>query len=1141
MSDAIFIAGYYRSGTSALSGALARLGVMMFNEADPNEHNPLGFYEIPELIGFDVELFAKLGVEWTDIRGLSPGWHERADIAPLLAKLDEILRRRFPAGMRLFGLKHPHLCRTLPLYERAVRQAGHTPYAVHIFREPWVAAASQQRKNGLSRAHALLLWLSYITSAERLARHLPRAWLTYGDLMADPATALAAIGARLGLPALAGPPAALAAAAASLKPELNRAAPLEMDDLARPLRALVEAAWALILARDESPASWDALAAETAGMAGLITELGASRASVIPAFGQPAMPVPVTAPQAAALRPAERLDDAAKLRLLRQAEGMALPSLAILIPAPAGRAAALAETLQSLRGQWRAPDACAVIAADPLALEDTPVIPADAAPGAVTAALCARLNDAAGRYDYVAVLNAGDVIAPDACLRFALTAAHGGPDLIYCDEIVPREGGAWVRHKPGWDVTRLRQSAYLGDWVWYRGNAVRQAGGFDPAKAGAEEYDMQLRLAAARAEITRLPEALFTRAPGSHRDNIPLSLFLSRAADSIAGHLAAVGLPAAVQNRQHPGLFHHLRVVPDPGTAIILLCDGADIPSMDRWLTTLLTGPALTGPVILAGATLAAASANYLTAIAAAPPALEGKVLAVPPAQGASLAAVLSAALARAATAHVAIIDARATATQPHWLEGLRARLADPSVAMAAASGLVPLANAPGQFTLQGPIILGADTRLGAGHLADDPGPGGWLIVDQEASALTPPALLARRAALAACRLSDLPGDALWIDLAAQLRATGAKLVFTPDIAFITPPGAGLDTTGAFRAGTPEAAALPWDDPYHHPALSLQGDLLAPEQRHGLVRAAPADPASLLLTGAPEAALPVLNAARALRAAGLMEASWAPEPLRAAELGRRAGAWLRCNPQGPAAPHSPPYRALFSAAPAPGAAPVIAAASALFATSPGIAAAIARLAPPTAPVTLWRPALSAAIWAEAPRNTTLNTKPRILWIDEGIAPAWFARFIEDHLPHAAWIAVARPGASYPGAVARIEPPADEFGWAAALGAVAPQLMLRPAGTQALADHYPALLAAAAGCHILADDRLDLPPPLRAKRLPNRVSAWTSALHRALTAIPATLAAGTATRAAALALPSLEAALPPWAMLPALAEYRSAAE
>ncbi len=84
MSDAIFIVGYYRSGTSALSGALTRAGVKFYNDADPNEHNPLGFYEIPELIQYDVDLFSRLGVDWTDVRGLPPGWTERADLSAYL-------------------------------------------------------------------------------------------------------------------------------------------------------------------------------------------------------------------------------------------------------------------------------------------------------------------------------------------------------------------------------------------------------------------------------------------------------------------------------------------------------------------------------------------------------------------------------------------------------------------------------------------------------------------------------------------------------------------------------------------------------------------------------------------------------------------------------------------------------------------------------------------------------------------------------------------------------------------------------------------------------------------------------------------------------------------------------------------------
>ena len=793
MSDAIFIVGYYRSGTSALSGALQRAGVKFYNDADPNEHNPLGFYEIPELIELDVDLFNRLAVDWTDVRGLPDGWPERADLALLLARLEEILRRRFSPQDRLWGLKHPHLCRTLPLYERAARQAGHKPHVVHIFRDPWTAAASQCRKNGLSRAHALLLWMGYATDAERQARHLPRSWLTYHDLLDEPATQLRRIEAELGL-SLRGPQDGqnpgddLAEACAYLTSQLNRSEPLPCEGLSRPLNDLVSRTWTAIQARHFQAALWDELAAETADLVGFLSEIGSSRGLALPGFGSPPPHMPISGKAAPGLRPAERTDDGAKARLTRlHAQASPLPRLAVLIAAPGGRAPAVTETLESLRGQWAAPASIKVLAVDALTLDGIPTIAVAAEPEAMTRQLCDELNLCAAEADYVAILNAGDNIAPDGCLRMGLLAAQTQADMIFSDEIVPREGGGWIRHKPGWDVTRLRQAAYIGDWVWYGTQALRDAGGFDPAQAGAEEYGVQLRLAAQGARVERLPEAIFTRSPQSRRDDISPQIFCARAATALAQHLAAAGIKAEVQNRQHPGLFHHIRAAEDPGTAIIMLCDGAELTALDKWLTSLLNGKLLSGPLILAGADLSPQMQTYLTAVTDQREALQGKVLAT---MAASQGAALAQAVALAQTPLVAILDARMQEVTPHWLEGLLTRLADAGVAAVAARSITPMGADGRQGQVFGPVIIGADTRLGTGHGPLDPGPGGWLLVDQEASAITPPGLLARRAALAACHVPDhLEGDALWIDLCAQIRAAGARLVWTPDVSFVMPPG----------------------------------------------------------------------------------------------------------------------------------------------------------------------------------------------------------------------------------------------------------------------------------------------------------------------------------------------------------------
>jgi hypothetical protein len=163
-----------------------------------------------------------------------------------------------------------------------------------------------------------------------------------------------------------------------------------------------------------------------------------------------------------------------------------------------------------------------------------------------------------------------------------------------------------------------------------------------------------------------------------------------------------------------------------------------------------------------------------------------------------------------------------------------------------------------------------------------------------------------------------------------------------------------------------------------------------------------------------------------------------------------------------------------------------------------------------------------------------------LWIDEGIEPPWLADLINETRGAASWIVVERPGVTYSGEIARLRRPADEQGWARELGALAPHILVRPAGDAADADHYCLLIAAAAGCHALVDDRLDMPAALGAAKLPNRMPAWREALAGALQNLSETLARGRAAREAALTLPTIEAAPPAWAVLPA-GPVRSAAE
>ena len=554
----------------------------------------------------------------------------------------------------------------------------------------------------------------------------------------------------------------------------------------------------------------------------------------------------------------------------------------------------------------------------------------------------------------------------------------------------------------------------------------------------------------------------------ARRDDIAVEDFVAAAETALASHLARLGMPAAIGKRQFVGLFQHERAVADPGTAIILLCDGADVATVNQRLTALLAPPVAQLPVILAAFAPRADVADYFAQIDAQRASLGQSVRAIT----ATGAAGFAEALALVEAPHLAILDARATPATPDWLAVLRAKLADPGVAMAGGRTLVPGAGGTSQPMLQGPIVIGAPVRLGHGYAPESGRMGAWLLVDQEASAITPPGLLARTKLLRGCALADLSGDAFWIDLCAQLRAAGHRLVWTPDASFeAAQPIFAIDQEGRFRAGSQAAAALPWRDDYHHPALSLRDDLLVPETRTGFIAATPEDAASVLFTGPGLGAEPILAAARALRAAARLDAGWGPEPVTAAELGRRdAASWVRVNPDGTPPLADAPYTALFSAPPRPGAELAAARAQAVYATSPALVGALRALGAP-APQ-LWRPALRRANWESLTLGTGMNTRPRVLWFDEGDTPSWFAGLVNETAEEVSWIIVEQPGASYEGEVTRLPRHLDEALWARDLAGLAPHVLLRPAGKAALGDCYFTLLAAAAGAHLILDQRLD---------------------------------------------------------------------
>src|SRR5438874_13462814 len=111
MQKVVVILGMHRSGTSALSGALAQMGVDFGKHlTSPSRHNPKGYFEHPEIFALHDELLHALGSRWDDYLSLPSGWAETQVATKIRSSLIAILKRDF-SEVSLFGLKDPRLCR----------------------------------------------------------------------------------------------------------------------------------------------------------------------------------------------------------------------------------------------------------------------------------------------------------------------------------------------------------------------------------------------------------------------------------------------------------------------------------------------------------------------------------------------------------------------------------------------------------------------------------------------------------------------------------------------------------------------------------------------------------------------------------------------------------------------------------------------------------------------------------------------------------------------------------------------------------------------------------------------------------------------------------------------------------------------
>ena len=197
--DAVVVLGMHRSGTSAMSRVLSLAGAQLPSSlmiATPS--NPVGHWEPQDVADFNDRLFAELDSNWSDTFGPREFLQRKPRFLRHLPEAREILRNNYGES-DFIVLKEPRTSILLDIWVEALKQEDYEISYIIMVRHPEEVALSLQARDGFHKNKSLLLWATYMASAEQGTRGCRRIFVKHDDLIFDPEKVLDRVEADLGL------------------------------------------------------------------------------------------------------------------------------------------------------------------------------------------------------------------------------------------------------------------------------------------------------------------------------------------------------------------------------------------------------------------------------------------------------------------------------------------------------------------------------------------------------------------------------------------------------------------------------------------------------------------------------------------------------------------------------------------------------------------------------------------------------------------------------------------------------------------------------------------------------------------------------------------------------------------------------
>jgi len=176
--------------------------------------------------------------------------------------------------------------------------------------------------------------------------------------------------------------------------------------------------------------------------------------------------------------------------------------------------------------------------------------------------------------DYVAFLDGGDLLHPEALERALDLGRDPGVDIVYTDEDhVGPDGRAEPFFKPDWSPERLLGHNYLGRLALLRHGLVDDVGGVRPDAGDAWEYDLILRATHAACQIEHVTKPCYRRRSDGAA---PTPTQLEATRQALDRHLARRGLAATAEPGPDRQTFRvRPQLVDTPRVSVIIPAGGS--------------------------------------------------------------------------------------------------------------------------------------------------------------------------------------------------------------------------------------------------------------------------------------------------------------------------------------------------------------------------------------------------------------------------------------------------------------------------------------------------------------------------------------------------------------------------------------